>query len=258
MPWMLSWAAAAPSEQPVVTNRLMSPHHEQRSTDAGRPWLIVDCYTSGDGAANFVPYFDNQAVTVAAARSTLPLSPLSFRGVLITGSAAGVNDRLPWVHSVVQFTRRCLEQRVPVLGVCFGHQALAEAAIGPGAIRRSPHPEVGWYGIAIQRPHPLLHGFPSSFRTFLSHFDEVRPEAGGHLDVFASSNRCPIQAFGVPGRPAWGVQFHAEMRAPETTQIVHRYVGTRLSGDPVRTLCRATDSTDLVRRLVYNFQHCAS
>lgn len=219
-----------------------------------RPWLIIDSYTSGDGAANFIPHFGHQPVTVATARRSLPLSPRAFRGVLITGSAAGVNDGLPWVQGVVQFTRRCLEQRVPVLGVCFGHQALAEAVIGPGAVRRTPRPEVGWYQISIQRPSPILDGLPVHFQTFLSHFDEVRPEARARLDVLASSDRCPIQAFGVPGRPAWGVQFHAEMHAPETTRIVHRYVGHRLPGEPARTLRQATDSTAFIQRLVRNFQ----
>jgi len=218
-----------------------------------KPWLVVDSYTEGDAAGNFCPHLDGPVTVVRAASGRLPLSPRPHRGVIVTGSAAGVNDRLPWVQQTVDFVRRAVAQDVPVLGVCFGHQVLAEAVIGPRAIRRSPRPEVGWFRIHVDRPSPILAGFPAHFQTFLSHFDEVRPAVAHHLDVIASSARCPIQAFQVPGRRAWGVQFHAEMGPAETRRIVHRYVGSRVPGQPARALQRATDSRRIIAGLLDNF-----
>ncbi|MFT4977349.1 MAG: GMP synthase (glutamine-hydrolyzing) [Myxococcota bacterium] len=218
-----------------------------------KPWLILDAYLDNDGSENFLPHFAGRPVRTLRPTSALPpLDPTAFRGVVITGSAAGVNDRRPWVQRTVAFTRRALQRQVPVLGVCFGHQVLAEAVAGPGAIRRAPLPEVGWFRIH-RRPTPILDGFPSHFRTFLSHFDEVRPEVRPHLDVLASSERCPIQAFSVPGRPAWGVQFHAEMGSVETREIVRRHVGSKVPGDPERVLVGAVDSAPLIAKLIANF-----
>ena len=221
-----------------------------------RPWLIVDCYIEDTGGAdNFLPHLPRGAFArvVHAPREPLPLTPAPYAGMIITGSAAGVNDRLPWAGRLVDLTRRAVDAGVPVLGVCFGHQVLAEALCGPGAVRRSPTPELGWFDIEVQHSDPLLAGFPRRFRTFLSHFDEVRPEVLPRLRGLASSARCPVQAFRHPRRPAWGVQFHSEMGPAEASRIIHRRVGQQVPGDPAVVLSRAVDSRPLIRRLVDNF-----
>lgn len=220
-----------------------------------RPWLVLDCYTDGGGAHNFTRHLSGPRQVLRPPISALPLDPSGFHGIVMSGSVAGVNDRLPWVGRLVHFVRRAVDRRVPVLGVCFGHQVLAAALAGPGAVRRSPTPEVGWYRIHQNHtaPSPILAGLPPHFRTFLSHFDEVHPALRRHITVQASSSRCPVQALAVPGRPAWGVQFHAEMGPAETSSIVQRLVGPRLPGDPASVLSQAVDSTPLIRGMLANF-----
>ena len=51
-------------------------------------------------------------------------------GYLITGSRHGVYDPLPWLEPLFEFIRRVHAARVPLLGVCFGHQAVAHALGG--------------------------------------------------------------------------------------------------------------------------------
>jgi len=219
-------------------------------------WLIADCYVEDPegGAVNFIPHLDGEPTTVfRAARGCAPHPPDHYRGIVITGSAASVTEREDWVIDLVDYIQGACRANVPVLGVCFGHQVLAEALVGPHAIRKSPTPEVGWYDIHQDVSDPLLQGLPSSFRTFLSHHDDVRPDIVSSLQVLAHSQRCPVQAFRKPGSLTWGVQFHAEMALSEAIDLVHRRVGVSVPGDPKKALDRATDSTHIIHLIMANF-----
>ncbi len=220
-----------------------------------RPWLVVDCYVEDPegGAGNFLPHLtDREAIAVRASRAPLPEGPDRFGGVVITGSAAGVNDGLDWVDGLVEFVRHAVTDRVPVLGVCFGHQVLAQAVLGPGAIRAAPRPEIGWFSITHRSTSPLLADFPETFTTFLSHHDEVDPGRARPLTVFAESEWCPVQGYRVPDRRAWGVQFHAEMSLAEAREVVHRRVE-----EPEVVVAGAVDSAPLIAGLMRRFVEAA-
>jgi GMP synthase-like glutamine amidotransferase len=61
----------------------------------------------------------------------LPASPGEFDGYVITGSPASVNDdSLPWVRQLLEFIRAVHAARQPLVGLCFGHQAVARALGG--------------------------------------------------------------------------------------------------------------------------------
>lgn len=80
--------------------------------------------------------------------------PAGLEGVLITGSPAGVYDALPWMDPLRAFIRRLYERRTRTVGICFGHQIIADA-LG-GDVRKS---EKGWglgrhsYDVVPARPH---------------------------------------------------------------------------------------------------------
>ena len=70
----------------------------------------------------------------------LPASVQAFDGHVITGSPASVNDeRLPWLPPLLDFIRALHAARRPLIGLCFGHQAVARA-LG-GEVRRH---NAGW------------------------------------------------------------------------------------------------------------------
>ena len=60
---------------------------------------------------------------------TLP-EPSLCSGVVITGSAAMVSDRHAWSEYVAQWLLQAIDYRLPVLGICYGHQLLAHALGG--------------------------------------------------------------------------------------------------------------------------------
>ncbi|WP_431205150.1 type 1 glutamine amidotransferase [Bradyrhizobium betae] len=65
--------------------------------------------------------------------------PGKLEAVLITGAAAGVYDGLDWIAPLEDFVRTAYANKTPMVGICFGHQLIAQA-LG-GTVRKS---EKGW------------------------------------------------------------------------------------------------------------------
>src|SRR5690242_3896615 len=65
--------------------------------------------------------------------------PDRTEAILITGSAAGVYDECDWIAPLEQFVRAAYTSKIPMVGICFGHQLIAQA-LG-GLVRKS---EKGW------------------------------------------------------------------------------------------------------------------
>lgn len=98
--------------------------------------------------------------------------PAGLEAVLITGSPAGVYDDLPWMNPLRDFIRRAYGKRTKMVGICFGHQIVADA-LG-GKVRKS---EKGWglgrhtYEVVPSRPH-FVPGV-ASLSVACSHQDQV-------------------------------------------------------------------------------------
>jgi GMP synthase-like glutamine amidotransferase len=120
----------------------------------------------------------------------------------------------PWLVSEKAAIREAVVDRaLPYLGICLGHQLLADA-LG-GTVRPSARPEVGVFEIArtpAGERHALLGGLPQRPRVLQWHAAEViEPPAGA--EVLASSPDCGVQAMAV-GERALGLQFHLEVDHP--------------------------------------------
>lgn len=86
------------------------------------PGMFETLLRSADDSLEFL--------TVDLLSGELPKSTDQVDGWLITGSRHGVYDDLDWIEPVKAFLRDALAQKIPVVGVCFGHQLLAEAMGG--------------------------------------------------------------------------------------------------------------------------------
>ena len=63
----------------------------------------------------------------------IPDRPDECDAWLITGSRHGVYDPLPWIEPLKRFLKRAYDANVPIVGICFGHQILAEV-LGGGSV----------------------------------------------------------------------------------------------------------------------------
>lgn len=219
------------------------------------PLLLCDCYLDTPGAArNFLPLLSDHNVEVARpAHERWAARARDYVGIVISGSAASIVAPPTWEAPLETLVREAADDDVPVLGVCFGHQVIARAMVGPSAVTASVQPELGWYDVRHHGGDPLLAGLDASFRTFMSHREEVVADATG-LQVLASSDACVNQAFRVAGRRMWGVQFHAEIAEQEARELVHKRAAS--GGQHIdlgTTLARAVESTHVAQRIMDNF-----
>ncbi len=163
--------------------------------------------TAGLGAG------DLEIRTVDVERGAVLPAPDTCAGVVITGSHAMVTDRLPWSVAVEAWLPRILDAGIPMLGICYGHQLLAQAFGGEVGF----HPggkEIGTVAVHLRNEaggDPLFQWLPKTFAAHVTHAQTVLrlPPEAVHL---ASNSFEPHHAFRLGGC-AWGIQFHPEYDA---------------------------------------------
>ena len=172
----------------------------------------------GEGVATV--RFDVQA-------GKLPQDPEAFQGAIVTGSAAGVYDDLPWIAPLLDWLRAA-RGRTRLVGICFGHQAMAQAF--GGSVGKS---DKGW-GVGLHR-YDIASGEPwmfpraSSIAIPVSHQDQVvspPPDAR----VIASSAFTPYAglAWGDADMGAMSFQCHPEFQPEYAAALVEARRGHRI------------------------------
>jgi GMP synthase (glutamine-hydrolysing) len=186
-------------------------------------------------------------------RGGAPLpGPRDADAFIMTGSSSSVTERAPWMLRAEELLRQIVAARVPFLGICFGHQMLAQA-LG-GEVQRNPlGREIGTVRLARRADDPLFAGLPRAFDVHETHVDAVvRPPPGA--EILATTALDPAAAFRL-GTRAHGVQFHPEIDA----DIMRGYVTARAplivdeGGDPRSILAGIHDGTrghDVLRNFV--------
>jgi GMP synthase (glutamine-hydrolysing) len=136
------------------------------------------------------------------------------KGFILSGGPASVYDvEAPHIPPYV------LQSQLPILGICYGMQALTHA-LG-GQVAASNKREYGLAEIQTILPNPLLPQGRHS--VWMSHGDRIeRPPAG--FVTLASSDNSPYAAIGEMQRHYFGVQFHPEVRhTPQGSEILRRF-----------------------------------
>lgn len=141
-------------------------------------------------------------------------------GVLILGSHAMVTDDRAWMHDLQGWLHPICMAGIPVLGICFGHQILAQTLGG----KVGPHPrglELGSVPVSIQADvsaDPLWQSMPPSFAAHVVHYQTVRQLPSESI-ILAGNSHELHQAFRWRHN-VWGVQFHPEF----DEQVMQSYI----------------------------------
>jgi GMP synthase-like glutamine amidotransferase len=136
--------------------------------------------------------------------------PAKLEAIVITGSSAGVYEDHAWLPPLRDFIRGAYAANTPMLGICFGHQVMADA-LG-GDVRKS---DKGW---GLGRHTYALKHRPAAFATDLpalsiacSHQDQVIvPPAGA--EVYLSSDFTPNAGLAYRNGRALSLQPHPEFQ----------------------------------------------
>ncbi len=139
-----------------------------------------------------------------------------FDMLLVMGGPMDVweTEKHPWLHEEMAAIREWVTAGRPYLGLCFGHQLLAQSMDGHVGLMEGP-PEVGIAHVPVAED-PIFAGVPELCTCFQWHGAEVKSLPEGAV-LLASSEACPIQAFRL-GDCAYGLQFHMELTHTTATE----------------------------------------
>lgn len=153
---------------------------------------------------------------------------------VVAGSRAGAYEDKPWVKNVLRFIREAYENELKLVGICFGHQAIAQALGG----KVEPCPK-GWGGGV--RTSRIIHPKAASYfpkgklSLYYNHNDQV-VELPPHAERIATSDFCENEAF-IIGSRVLCFQGH-----PEYTKEYMEHVIDIATGKPESTLATAKAS----------------
>jgi GMP synthase (glutamine-hydrolysing) len=140
----------------------------------------------------------------------------AFDAALITGSPASVYADEPWIADVEEWLEGAIADGLPVLGVCFGQQVLADV-LG-GEVEHMGEYELGYHMIRHDPDSWLFEGVDEWFAAFTAHSDEVVELPPG-AEVIAENN---FSVHGFRKGHVFGVQFHPAFDM-ETAETVLEY-----------------------------------
>jgi GMP synthase (glutamine-hydrolysing) len=174
--------------------------------------LLNAAHDGANTRRNFRRELDADLVEFDATAGDLP-AHTDFDGVVVTGSRSSVYWDEAWIPPLVDYVAEAADAGVPVLGVCYGHQVLAEA-LG-GRVAGMDGFEIGYNEVRRVRDDPLFEGIDETFTAFTTHGDAV-VELPPSATLLAENDR-GVHAF--RDGHCWGVQFHPEYDAATAREV---------------------------------------
>ena len=167
-------------------------------------------------------------------------------GIVITGAAAMVSHREDWSEATGEWLKLAVRAGIPILGVCYGHQLLAQALGGKVGLNPNGR-QIGTVTTKLleaAKNDPLLGFLPSTFLSQTSHSESVLELPAGAQRLATS----PLDdSFAIRfDEKVWGVQFHPEFSG----EIMSRYIEIRSDAireeglDPDQLLTKVTDTEE--------------
>jgi len=164
----------------------------------------------------------------------------SIKGIILSGGPLNVYEIKKY-----SFDKKILQRKIPVLGICFGHQILSK--INGGRVKQSKHREFGLANIRKKKDSPLIKNFFKNkkiLKVWMSHADQVS-KLPKNFKVIASSQNSKFAIVENTSKKFYGVQFHPE--------VTHTENGKKLISNFIFQIChvrRNWSSKDQKKKLI--------
>ena len=146
----------------------------------------------------------------------------NVKGLILSGGPSSVYE-----PNAPRFNEEILELNLPVLGLCYGHQLVAQLV--NGKVEPAVRKEYGIAQVEIDKPVGVLEGLGGKGRVWMSHGDTVfslPPE----FEVLAHTESCPVAAFRHKDKHIYGLQWHPE--------VIHTEKGARMLRNFTFEVCK--------------------
>ncbi len=149
-------------------------------------------------------------------------------GLILSGGPASV-----YAENAYSMNPAILDLGIPILGICYGHQLLADLA--GGKVANTGDAEYGSTSLEITAGSVLLKDLPASQEVWMSHQDQVVEPPDGFVSV-ATTGGAKVAAMEDLERGLFGVQFHPEVaHTPRGGEILRRFLREVCGASPTWT-----------------------
>jgi GMP synthase (glutamine-hydrolysing) len=152
-----------------------------------------------------------------------PVNDNSIKGVILSGSPFSVRQKDAPISDLSR-----LRGKIPVLGICYGAQFLAQSS--GGEVAPSEHREYGRAKLIFkQNDHILFKGINNNSQVWMSHADTIitLPD---QFEITASTENIKVGAFRIKNEFTYGLQFHPEVYHSDEGQTILKNFITEICG----------------------------
>ena len=223
-------------------------------TDAVRPEWVPNFGEYPDMFQRLFKQVDPslEFVTWDVEQGELPSLTGGVDGYIITGSKSSVYDDKPWIRDLEVFVRQLNAERRNLVGICFGHQLIAQA-LG-GEVGKSPK---GW-GVGVHAyditDQSLQDGEGNSLQLLASHQDQVMIQPA-RAEVIATNEHCSIAGMRI-GEHTLTFQGHPEFIPAFSREIMsfrREMIGDERVAEGMASLDQVHHQGERVARWMLNF-----
>lgn len=147
------------------------------------------------------------------------------KGVILSGSPSSVR-----IEGAPQIDFKQFHGKLPLLGVCYGAQYIAQHSggnVAPSEIREYGRANLEY----IHTNHPLMKDLPSRSQVWMSHGDTIK-DIPADFEIIASTESVKVAAFQIKNTQTYGIQFHPE--------VTHSTDGKQLLQNFLIDICRCS------------------
>lgn len=143
-------------------------------------------------------------------------SEIKYDKVILTGSTSNVREERSWMKKEKNLITNIRAQKIPLLGICFGAQLIAQHIYGDEAVQSMPIPISGSISCSVEKNIPLFSEVPSRISVTATHYEGfiIPPQKR-----IATTKEWPSYGFKIDNK-TYGIQFHPELMNPFGKKLI--------------------------------------